>query len=264
LRNAKKNSGFAFASGSDYKMNVQLPFECSEAADVGASERASARLDVRSLSSTLGGKPILRDVSFRLHAQEILAVTGPSGAGKSSLLRLLNRLDDPSAGEVLVDGIDHRRLKPQDLRRRVGMVMQRAYLFSGTVEENIRFGPRQIGVSVPDSEVQSMLERIGLRGFAHRDVGDLSGGEAQRVSFARMLMNKPSIVLLDEPTSALDEASARSIEELLVEVVGERRLGCLIVTHDKRQASRIAERTMTLEAGRMITIGLTREVLHGA
>ena len=142
------------------------------------------------------------------------------------------------------------------------MVMQTAYLFSGTVGANIAFGPRQRGEILPAEKIATLLERIGLPGFENRDVGNLSGGEAQRVALARALANDPEALLLDEPTSALDEASARGIEELIVGLVRDRKMTCVMVTHNRAQALRLAERTMVLEAGKLVAIGPTLEILH--
>jgi putative ABC transport system ATP-binding protein len=222
------------------------------------------RLEARNISRHLGELHILSNISFQLHEGEILAVVGASGSGKSTLLRLLNRLEDPSAGEILIDGVDHRLIHPQTLRRKIGMVMQRAYLFPGTVADNIRFGPCQTGGDVSDREVEALLDRLGLPGFGDRDVKDLSGGEAQRVAFARTLMNEPTTLLLDEPTSALDEQSIGLLEELVREIVLERRLACVIVTHNKPQALRLAQRAILLARGTMVAQGPVTEVVEDA
>ena len=124
------------------------------------------------------------------------------------------------------------------------------------------FGPRQRGEPLTQAQIATLLERVGLRSYGRRDVTHLSGGEAQRVSIARALANAPEALLLDEPTSALDEASARGVERLIVDLVRERRMACLMVTHNEAQALRIAPRTMVLEAGRVRAIGPTKEVLH--
>ena len=142
------------------------------------------------------------------------------------------------------------------------MVMQTAYLFPGTVSTNIAFGPSQRGEALAATQIASLLERVGLPGFENRDVGNLSGGEAQRVALARTLANAPEALLLDEPTSALDEVSVRGIEELVLGIVRERRMACVIVTHNRAQTARLAGRTMVMEAGRLVAIGTTREVLH--
>jgi putative ABC transport system ATP-binding protein len=193
---------------------------------------------------------------------EVLAVVGPSGAGKSSFLRLLNRLDEPTGGTIRIRGQDYRELAPRELRRRVGMVMQMAYLFPGTVAANIAFGPWQRGERLAAEQIDALLERVGLPGYQERDVSHLSGGEAQRVSVARTLANAPEALLLDEPTSALDDVSARGIEELVLSIIRERRMTCVIVTHNTAQAHRIADRTMILQAGKLVAIGPTKEVLR--
>ena len=227
----------------------------------GAAIRAPA-LDVEHLSRAVNGKLLTDDISVQVQVGEVLAIVGPSGSGKSSFLRLLNRLDEPTGGTVRLDGRDYRELAPQELRRRVGMVMQTAYLFPGTVAENVAFGPRQRGEAFPAEQIAALLQRVGLSGYQDRDVSHLSGGEAQRVSFARTLANGPETLLLDEPTSALDEDAARDIENLVLAVIRERRMTCVIVTHNTAQARRIADRTMILEAGKLTAIGPTDEVLR--
>jgi len=111
--------------------------------------------------------------------------------------------------------------------------------------------------------IAALLERVGLPGYQDRDVSTLSGGEVQRVSVARTLANAPEALLLDEPTSALDEVSTRGIEELVLGIIQERRMTCLIVTHNPAQAARMAARTMVMEAGRLRAMGPTEEVLRG-
>ena len=219
-------------------------------------------LETRHLSRRVGQRLLVEDVSVKVSSGEIVAIVGPSGAGKSSFLRLLNRLDEPTSGTVLLKSGDYRSIAPQELRRRIGMVMQTAHLFPGTVSSNIAFGPGQRGEILQAGQIASLLERVGLAGFADRDVGHLSGGEAQRVALARTLANAPEILLADEPTSALDEASVRGIEELILDIVQERQMTCVIVTHNRAQAARLAARTMVMEAGRLVAIGPTREVLH--
>ncbi len=195
---------------------------------------------------------LVRDVTFSLRAGEVLGVIGPSGSGKSSLLRLLNRLDEPTSGTVYLNGLDYREIIPRDLRRRVGMVTQRPFLFKGTVATNLEFGPRQAGTALSRDTVEALLSQVGLSGYADRNVSNLSGGEAQRVSLARTLANSPEVLLLDEPTSALDDASKSGIEALFAKVVQERSLSCVLVTHDTQQAARLAQNIIELEAGGVV------------
>src|SRR6478752_5942399 len=129
------------------------------------------------LARSVKDKTLVQDASFELRKGEVLAITGPSGSGKTSLLRLLNRLDEPTSGTVFLNGADYRQLAPRDLRRRVGMVTQRPYLFPGTVAQNLRFGPRQRGEELPDDQVDELLSGVGLVGYAARNVANLSGGE---------------------------------------------------------------------------------------
>jgi putative ABC transport system ATP-binding protein len=223
--------------------------------------KAGLKLEARSLSRVVSGKILVDAVTVEVEPGEILAVVGPSGAGKSSFLRMLNRLDEPTAGTVLLDGLDYRTLAPKELRRRVGMVMQTAFLFPGTVAQNVAFGPQQAGARLDADRIVALLERVGLPGYQDRDVANLSGGEAQRVSIARALANEPEALLLDEPTSALDDLSARGIEQLVAGINSERRMTCVIVTHNTPQALRIAARAMIMKAGRLAAIGPTKEVL---
>jgi UDP-glucose/iron transport system ATP-binding protein len=214
-------------------------------------------------SGAAGGRVLVQGVNFAVAEGEVLAVIGPSGAGKSTLLRMLNRLDEPTGGTVLFHDRDYRELAPRDLRRRVGMVMQRAYLFPGTVAENVAFGPKQHGVAMPESAIDELLEQVGLAGYGERSALTLSGGEAQRVAITRALANEPEVLLLDEPTSALDETAKLGVESLLESLIRQRQLTCVWVTHDAAQARRMADSVLTLEAGRMVAHGPTTEVLHG-
>ena len=207
------------------------------------------------LTRTVPGKLLVDRVTFAVHQAETLAIFGPSGSGKSSLLRLLNRLDEPTEGSVYLNELDYRQISPPELRRRVGMVTQRAYLFPGTVADNLRFGPRQRGRQLSDEKIDELLISVHLAGFASRDVANLSGGEGQRVSFARTLANEPEILLLDEPTSALDEDATREVEAVIQRIAREQGIACILVTHDAAHAQRLADRTLILEEGKVVRIG---------
>jgi putative ABC transport system ATP-binding protein len=213
------------------------------------------------LGRTVSGRAIVQDVSIEVRQGDVLGIVGPSGAGKSSFLRLLNRLDEPTSGTFSLEGRDYHEITPRELRRRVGMVMQTAYLFPGTVADNIRFGPDQRGEHLADQAINELLRQVSLEGFGARAVDHLSGGEAQRVAFARALANSPTVLLLDEPTSALDERAKREVEKVILDVARASQLTCLIVTHDLKEAARLADRLLVLESGRVKQIGPLREVL---
>jgi putative ABC transport system ATP-binding protein len=238
---------------------------------------AQVALRAEHLGRSVPGKALVEDISFAVQRAETFAIVGPSGSGKSTLLRLLNRVDEPTSGTVFLDDVDYKRLAPRELRRRVAMVTQRPFLFPGTVAGNLQFGPRQRGEVLSDSRIEELLESVGLAGYATRDVANLSGGEAQRVSFARTLANTPEVVLLDEPTSALDADSKRGIESLILEIMhrggtqdalvnpsAARTAGltCVLVTHDLAQAARLARRALLLRGGHIVKLGPIEEVLH--
>ena len=171
-------------------------------------------------------------------------MVGPSGSGKSSFLRLLNRLDEPTSGTVYLEGTDYRQIAPRELRRRVGLVTQTAYLFPGTIADNLRFGPQQQGKGLPEETIAFLLDQVGLAD--------------------RAIANSPTVLLMDEPTSALDEAAKEEVEGLILKIVQQNALTCVIVSHDLAQAARIASRIMIIKAGKLEKIGTVTEVIHVA
>jgi len=219
-------------------------------------------LETRDLSRRVEDKILVDGINLQVQAGQKIAIVGPSGAGKSSFLRLLNRLDEPTGGTVLLDETDYRQIPPRELRRRVGMVLQSPYLFPGSVADNLAYGPNQRGETMAAAKVERLLERVGLDGYASHNINNLSGGEAQRVSLARTLANKPEILLLDEPTSALDDASEQEVETLINQIIDDEHLTCLFVTHDMDQALRMARFALYMENGRQLRFGPVEEVIH--
>jgi len=214
------------------------------------------------LGRTVRDKILVEDVNFELQKGGVLAITGSSGSGKTSLLRLLNRLDEPTSGTVLVEGADYHNIEARELRRKLGMVTQRPYLFPGSVADNLRFGPAQRGEILPLETIEELLTQVGLKDYSRRDVANLSGGEAQRVSVARALANSPLALLLDEPTAALDEAAKLEVESAIQKVMRDQGLTCIVVTHDIAQAARLAEQALVVEHGRIVRAGPAGEVLR--
>jgi putative ABC transport system ATP-binding protein len=196
-------------------------------------------------------RPILREISVDLPASGVTAIAGPSGAGKSSLLRLLNRLDDPLSGEIRWEGKALTEWKPTALRRQVGMVFQRPPLFPGTVRQNLL-------VACPDADearCEQVLDQVQLAPTKLDDAAStLSGGEAQRMCLARALLTEPRVVLADEPTASLDGVARRSIEQL-ARVLADRGVAVIWVTHDTDQLRRIADHVLALLDGRVACFG---------
>lgn len=210
------------------------------------------KLETRSLSRVVDTGTLVKDVSLRVSISEVVAIIGPSGAGKSSLLRLLNRLDEPTEGTVYLNGTDYREISPPELRRRIGLIPQEAAFDRQTVGDNVALAD-VIRNEPPDTaRVSTLLGRMGLDGYADRSIEDLSGGERQRVSIARALYVEPEVLLLDEPTAHLDSAAEAQIEDLLAKLIRDDDLTCVIVTHDIDQARRLGDRVLTMEEGRII------------
>ena len=218
-------------------------------------------LATRDLSRVVDGTALVDGVSIEVRAEEVFVIFGPSGSGKTSLLRLLNRLDEPTRGTVLLDGTDYRTIEPRTLRRRVGWVPQAPTLIDGTVADNVAWGPTLREESVDEDRLHELLDRLGLSGFAGRDVDRLSGGEAQRVAIARTLFNDPDIVLLDEPASSLDAAAADRVEALLADVMDAYALTAVLVTHDADRARRLGHRGARLQNGHVTASGPLDTVL---
>ncbi len=215
------------------------------------------------LTRVVDGQTLVADVSIEVRAEEVFVVFGPSGSGKSSLLRLLNRLDEPTGGTVYLDGTDYRTIDPRTLRRRVGWVPQRPTLIEGTVAENVAWGPTLRDEPVDEARLHELLDRLGLSGFADRDADRLSGGEAQRVAIARTLFNDPDIMLLDEPASSLDAAAADRVESLLADVMAAYALTAVLVTHDADRARRLGHRGVRLRDGGGVETGSLDALLSG-
>jgi putative ABC transport system ATP-binding protein len=200
------------------------------------------------VSARRGGAVVLDDVDLELPPGSS-CLAGPSGAGKSTLLRLLNRLADPDGGTVRYRGRDVRELPVLSLRREVTLVPQLPALLEGDVAANVEYGARLAGRS-PD--VARMLELAGLdRSFASRSADRLSVGEQQRVMLARALALEPGVLLLDEPTSALDEETRAAVERTLLDLRERLALSIVLVTHERAQAERMADRILRLEDGRI-------------
>jgi len=172
-------------------------------------------------------------------------IIGPSGAGKSSLLRLCNRLEVADEGCVRFRGEDVREIDPLALRRRVGMVFQTPTPFGGTVADNLRVARGDLR----DDAARAVLGRVGLDpGLLDRPAADLSGGEAQRMCFARTLVTEPEVLLMDEPTSSVDPQARVAIEHLARTLLASGVV-CIWVTHDLAQMHRLADRVLVMLDG---------------
>ncbi len=237
-------------------------------------------LELRHLSkSYVAGKPVLTDINLEIAARGITAIIGPSGAGKSTLIRCINRLVEPTAGEIVFDGRDIAKLSGVELRharRHIGMVFQEYNLVERlTVMENLLSGRlgyvspwRAWRRKFPPDDIRKAFELLGVVGladFANRRADALSGGQRQRVGIARAVMQEPKLLLADEPTSSLDPKTSVEIMELLTEFARTRDIPVLVNMHDVELARRFADRIIGMAACRVVFDGasgyLTDDVL---
>ena len=237
-------------------------------------------LQVRHLSkSYVADKPVLTDINLEVAARGLTAVIGPSGTGKSTLIRCINRLVEPTQGEVLFEGRDLVKLDRRGLRearRHIGMVFQEFNLVERlTVMENLLCGRlgyvsswrawRRAFAKDDIRKAFDLLDTVGLAGFAQRRADALSGGQRQRVGIARAVMQEPKLLLADEPTSSLDPKTSVEIMELMKDVGATRGIPVLVNMHDVELARRFADRVVGMSGGKIVYDGpsqyLTDDVL---
>ncbi len=214
--------------------------------------------------------PALEPFSLEIADGEVFGIIGHSGAGKSTLIRLINMLERPSGGQILIGDTDMTALTGPALRaarQRIGMIFQHFNLLSSqTVAENIAFPLRIAGgkdSAAIHARVDELLRRVGLTEHAHKYPSQLSGGQKQRVGIARALANNPSILLCDEATSALDPQTTASVLDLLAEINRELKLTVVLITHEMDVVRRVCDRVAVLDAGRIVEHGTVADVfLH--
>lgn len=208
-----------------------------------------------------------RDVSFKVETGRVLALLGGSGSGKSTVVKMINRLIEPTSGRVLVEGRDVMDCDPVQLRRRIGYVFQAIGLFPHlTVEENVAIIPKLLGQK-PEEYRDRVLELLDLvempaREFADRFPHQLSGGQKQRVGFARALGGQARVMLMDEPFGALDPVTRDSLQSEFLELQKKLNLTALVVTHDMAEALLLADRIAVMNQGVVVRIGTPRELLR--
>lgn len=231
------------------------------------------KLSAEHLNLWFGNKQVLKDVNVKFPANKVTALIGPSGCGKSTLLRSFNRMHDltPEArieGKLLLETQDlyDRAISVTQVRKRIGMVFQKANPFPKSIFDNISYGLKINGV--PDRQIKDIVEKALHESFLWDEVKDelkkpatrLSGGQQQRLCIARAVALRPEVILMDEPCSALDPISTSKIEELIKQLKEDYTI--VIVTHNMQQAQRVADKTIFMYLGEVIEEGKTADLFN--
>lgn len=217
-------------------------------------------IKVNNLRKSFGSLAVLNDISVHIKRQEVVCVIGPSGSGKSTFLRCLNLLEQPTSGEIYIEGqnLVDKTTDIDKVRQKVGMVFQQFNLFPHkTVLQNVTLGPLNLkGKTRADAEEQAMklLTKVGLSDKAHNYPSSLSGGQQQRAAIARALAMEPHVMLFDEPTSALDPEMVEEVLQVMKQLAAEG-MTMVIVTHEMGFAREAAERVLFMDGGYIIEEG---------
>ncbi|MBP2640598.1 MAG: glutamine abc transporter, ATP-binding protein [Firmicutes bacterium] len=226
-------------------------------------------ISIKNLHKKFGNLHVLRGVDLKVEEREVVVIIGPSGSGKSTILRCINYLEEPSEGEIIVDGITLNKQESviNKVRAEVGMVFQRFNLFPHmTVLENIELAPvkvRKMSAKEAETVALDLLDKVGLADKAHAYPEQLSGGQQQRVAIARALAMRPRVMLFDEPTSALDPEMVKEVLDVMKTLVKDG-MTMVVVTHEMGFAREVGSRVIFIDEGRIIEEGTPNEVFYNA
>lgn len=227
---------------------------------------APPAIELRGLAKSFGHLEVLKSIDLKVTSGEVVCVIGPSGSGKSTVLRCVNRLEEPSGGQVLIDGLDitDRDCDIDEIRTRIGMVFQQFNLFPHLdVAGNLTIAQRRVMKRSKEESLEkakAVLSRVGLTDKLHAFPRQLSGGQQQRVAIARALASDPEMMLFDEPTSALDPELVGEVLDVM-RALTEDGMTMLIVTHEMGFARRVADRVVFMDGGVIVEEGSPDAVL---
>lgn len=223
------------------------------------------KVEVKNLFKEYSGRQVLKGITFSVQKGEFFVLLGPNGSGKTTLLKILDLLEEPTSGEVWLNGepVDYSSSKERVmLRRRIGMVFQQTVLFNMSVLDNVAYPLKVRGERNFEQKVKSVLELVQLKGFERKNALTLSGGEAQRVAIAQALVTEPELLLLDEPTANLDPKNASIVEEVISHINREKEITIIMTTHNVSQVENLADRVAILDGGRMELLGTFQEIFR--
>ena len=223
------------------------------------------KIKVDKLRKCFGDLEVLKDISTEITEGEVVVILGPSGSGKSTFLRCLNRLEDATAGTIIVDDIDitAKKVNMNKVRENIGMVFQHFNLFENkTVLQNIMLAPMRVrGESreVAEKKALELLDMVGLKDKANVYPKNLSGGQQQRVAIARSLAMNPKVMLFDEPTSALDPEMVKEVLDVMKKLANDG-MTMIVVTHEMGFAREVGDRLIFMADGQIVEQGVPEEV----
>jgi tungstate transport system ATP-binding protein len=217
---------------------------------------------IENLSKSFGNKKVLHNIDLKIYRGEIFAFMGPSGVGKTTMLRLLNLLEMPTTGKLIFNGNEKAILQKNYIMRRMSMLFQRPAVFSTSVFNNVAYGLAVRGVDkkTKEKKVIDALALVGLEGCEKQKALTLSGGEAQRMAFARAIVFKPDVLLLDEPTANLDPANVAKIEDIIKKIRRELGTTIIMASHNIYQVRRLADRVGILLNGELIEVNTKEQI----
>jgi len=223
-------------------------------------------IHIKNLYKNFGSLEVLKDVSCHVREKEVVVIIGPSGSGKSTVLRCINKLEDATAGEIIVDNLPlNSEANINAVRQEVGMVFQRFNLFPHkTVLDNITLAPMKVrGMSKEEAEqiARELLNKVGLADKANVYPEQLSGGQQQRVAIARALAMRPKVMLFDEPTSALDPEMVGEVLAVMKDLAKEG-MTMVVVTHEMGFAREVGDRVIFMDEGRIVEEGTPEEIFN--
>ncbi|PKE31618.1 glutamine ABC transporter ATP-binding protein [Rahnella sp. AA] len=224
-------------------------------------------IEFKNVSKHFGKTQVLHDISLNISQGEVVVIIGPSGSGKSTLLRCINKLEEITSGDLIVDGlkVNDPKVDERLIRQEAGMVFQQFYLFPHmTALENVAFGPIRVrGASKEEANklAKELLAKVGLSERANHYPSELSGGQQQRVAIARALAVKPKLMLFDEPTSALDPELRHEVLTVMKQLA-EEGMTMVIVTHEVGFAEKVASRLIFIDKGRIAEDGKPADLVN--
>lgn len=225
----------------------------------------STKIEVQNLKKSYGSNEVLKGLDLIVKDNEVVVMIGPSGSGKSTFLRTLNKLEEPTAGKIIIDGHDLNdpRVNMNQVREKIGMVFQHFNLFNNlTVGENVMLSPVELGkMSKADAELEAreLLKEVGLEDKFNAKPQSLSGGQKQRVAIARTLAMKPDMILFDEPTSALDPEMVGDVLAVMKKLA-KAGMTMIVVTHEMGFAKEVADRMIFMADGHIMEEGKPEEI----